>query len=858
MLKSRRTVSFLVIFAALVVPFLAPRSVSAGGSGLNVVVVVNQNSTNSLQLGNAYCEKRGVPPQNLFRMTNWTGGRVSWSRSQFESCLKQPLMELLSVRGLTNQVQVVLLSMDIPYRITEGANENSTTATLFYGFKTNTAPPDPGLPVTCSLPDSSFNSYSMSEMPFPEGAPDAAETNSLLAFLLTDTNLDGALGILSNGIAADGSFPTNPVYLAKTMDDPRTVREVLFDNAVFEAALAGGRQLQETNTDSTDFSQLSGMETGLYSFTIPESTFIPGSLADTLTSFAGGIFENQGQSVLLEFLHGGAVASYGTVVEPCNYTEKFPDPMAFFYQGRGFSVAEAYYQSVKNPYQGLFVGEPLSAPFAVLGAGDWINPSEGAVLSGSVNLSLEFETAGTKHPAGRFDLYVDGKFHRMITNLPPANGNTLSLTVKNISIAYQVPPAATVSSVAIELAAALNQQQQGTGVEANSVGDRLILSGLDPAKIGATLPLSVSSSAGSAGGLTTWVRTARGTFMDSAAYGYSSVLVSNTPALGDWMRLEVVKTNGSVVNLTVTNTSPQGTAASFAQDLVQKILASPELQLSDGVTADNFIPFPGNFAASFILQARTSGWPAAQIRASLSGAPGLVLYPTNSLTLDENRSDLQPRNHVYISSGLPLISFGFPFDSSQLDDGYHELTAVATEGTSVRTQTRFSRQVRVQNTTLTATITPELSGVVTTDASWTIGVQANRPDISSIELSSTGGRIGMVSDVAAFNFTVPSATLGVGLHPFYARVTDAMGNSYRTETIRVRLIAPFSITINPPATLLSWTATSGLRYQVLGAPSLAEPFQVVASFIATNSFIQFPLPAQTGSRTFYRVRVLEN
>jgi len=273
---------------------------------------------------------------------------------------------------------------------------------------------------------------------------------------------------------------------------------------------------------------------------------------------------------------------------------------------------------------------------------------------------------------------------------------------------------------------------------------------------------------------------------------------------------------------------------------------------------DNFITFPGNFAASFILQARTSGWPAAQIRASLSGSPGLVLYPTNSLTLDENRSDLQPRNHVYISSGLPLISFGFPFDSSQLDDGYHELTAVATEGTSVRTQTRFSRQVRVQNTTLTATITPEVSGVVTTDKSWTIGVQANRPDISSIELFSTGGRIGMVSNVSAYDFTVPSAALGVGLHPFYARVTDAMGNSYRTETIRVRLIAPFSIAINPPATLLSWTATPGLKYQVLEAPSLAEPFQVVASFIATNSFIQFPLPAQTGNQTFYRVQVLEN
>ena len=43
----------------------------AGGSGLNVIVVINQDSTNSVQLGNAYCEQRGVPPQNVLRMTNW-------------------------------------------------------------------------------------------------------------------------------------------------------------------------------------------------------------------------------------------------------------------------------------------------------------------------------------------------------------------------------------------------------------------------------------------------------------------------------------------------------------------------------------------------------------------------------------------------------------------------------------------------------------------------------------------------------------------------------------------------------------------------------------------------------------------
>jgi uncharacterized protein (TIGR03790 family) len=859
MFTSLKRSSLLAILTAFVA-LLAPRSAPAGGSGLNVVVVVNQNSTNSVQLGNEYCEKRGVPPQNLFRMTNWTGGQVAWSRSQFETCLKHPLMELLSARGLTNQAQVVLLSMDIPYRITEGANQNSTTATLFYGFKTNTAPPGPGLPASCSLPDISFNSYSMSEMPFPDAAPDTAETNSLLAFLLTDTSLDGALGILSNGIAADGRFPTNPVYLARTTDAARTVREVLFDNAVFEAAVAGGRRLQVTNTDSTAFSQLAGLETGLRSFTIPESAFIPGSLADTLTSFAGGIFEDQGQTVLLEFLHGGAVASYGTVVEPCNYRAKFPNPMAYFYQGRGFNVAEAYYQSVENPYQGLFVGEPLSAPFAILGAGDWPGLLDGAVLSGLVNLNLEYEATGSEHSVARFDLYVDGRFHRTITNLPPASGNTINVTVKNASVTYRVPSAATVSSVGDGLAAALNQQQNLSRVHAMSIGDRLLLTGLDPAKTGAELSLRASSSAGSAAGLTTWVRAARSTFLDSPARGYVSALVSNTPAVGDWIQLEVVKTNGSVVTLGVTNTSPQATAASFAQALIQQILSSTELQLSDGITAGDMDSFAGNYAASFALQARTSGWPAAQIRANLSGSPGLVLSPTTAQTLDENQSDLQPRNHLYVSSGLgfPMISLSFPFDSAQIDDGYHELTAVATEGTSVRTQTLFSRQVRVQNTSLNATITSSVLGVATTDMSWTIGITANQADISKIEFFSTGGSIGMVSSVSAFDFTVPSATLGVGLHPFYARVTDSMGNSYRTETIRVRLIPPFSLALNPEATLLSWTATPGLKYEVMKASSATVPFEVIGSVLATNSSIQFPLPAETSSQAFYRVQVLGN
>src|SRR6185295_12397327 len=106
----------------------------------------------------------------------------------------------------------------------------------------------------------------------------------------------------------------------------------------------------------------------------------------------GVIFEPDvhDHTTLLKFLYAGAAGSYGTVVEPCNYLEKFPSPQNYFYQARGFSLAECYYQSLTNPYQGLIVGEPLAAPFAQPPTGTWLGLPNNAVLAGTTNLSVQF------------------------------------------------------------------------------------------------------------------------------------------------------------------------------------------------------------------------------------------------------------------------------------------------------------------------------------------------------------------------------------------------------------------------------------------------------------------------------------
>jgi uncharacterized protein (TIGR03790 family) len=66
----------------------------------------------------------------------------------------------------------------------------------------------------------------------------------------------------------------------------------------------------------------------------------------------------------LRWLEAGATGSYGTVVEPCNLTTKFPHPgLLLTYYRRGDTLLESYWRSVAMPEQGVFIGEPLARPW---------------------------------------------------------------------------------------------------------------------------------------------------------------------------------------------------------------------------------------------------------------------------------------------------------------------------------------------------------------------------------------------------------------------------------------------------------------------------------------------------------------
>ena len=971
----------------------------AGGSGLNTLVVVNQTSSNSCVLGNNYSEKRSVSSENILRIA-WSGDNISWTSNEFALLLLDPLKKLLADRGLTNQISYVVLSMDIPFKtIWNATNVNSTTSTLFYGLKTYLGS------------QNHTNNYAASEADFLKAKPSTASSESFLATMLTAGSLAGAKHLVDQGVNCDGTFPIQPAILAQTTDPNRNIRRLMSDNAIINANIIGGISVTRTNSDDPSTqTNLMGYQTGLYQYNVSPGTFRPGAIADNVTSFGGVIFGTNDHTNLLAFIGGGAAGSYGTVAEPLADTEKFPNPQVFFYQSRGFSLAECYYQSVNQPYLGLTVAEPLAAPFASQGSGHWATGVSNSTVTGLSPLMVNFAASDVRRPIQQIDLFVDGKFYGTLTNLPPEPGNVLTVSLNGYPVTYTVPTNATIISIASNVTALINAPAvtNATKVKAIQFGDRIELQSIStnhtwfpsyvadsvfaatginyrvtylpdsfpprmipsgfnkighyriqleiptrlnyviqattnltdwqpiftntvagvidftdietashpfrfyrvlgpvpnlPPKISplgftnggifrvraesqmgqtcviavstnqvdwsgvitnqtggvfdlldatasntpsrfyrawlptppnpgllltnslqgmplaqvqnATRPYMVeiqtngvdwigvstnlafrdiqttaSSSTGSANSLSTFLHASRPMFLVPNIRGVQeyTFLAGNMTA-GAWVQFTLTLTNQQQLVIGSTNQTAGVNVTNLAFAVFNLIKTNLSLQGEAGVSVENYNVIGGQ--AKFTIQARSSGYAAAQIGitpAASGFASGVSVGPGFYRRLVQNISDLQPRNHLYVTAGAYNLTPTFSLDTTTLPDGYHELTAVAYEGSSVRTQTRTTVPVRVQNTSLTATMTLlDLTNNASAQGSYQIQVTANTNNISSITLFTTGGSMAVATNVSDVIFPVHGTNLWEGLHPFYALVEASTGEKYRTRTEWIRL-----------------------------------------------------------------------
>lgn len=305
-----------------------------------LAVIVNTLDPLSVRIGEYYIRQRQISFQNVIRVSFPPGGTML-TREEFEALKAQIDKQTMP------EVQAYALTWAAPYRV----ECMSITAALAFGF--DIAYCADGCKPT--QPSPYFNS--------PSRLP-ASQLRMRPAMAIAATSFEQAKALIDRGVQSDGSMPIATAYLLSTSDKARNVRSSAYPQveALLKKVRMPVRRLeQDSLTNQPDvlfyFTGIENVE-GLNTL-----TFVPGAVADHLTS-AGGMLTDSSQMSALRWLEAGATGSYGTVIEPCNMPQKFPHPalvIARYLQGE--TLIEAYWKSVMMPGQGIFVGEPLATPF---------------------------------------------------------------------------------------------------------------------------------------------------------------------------------------------------------------------------------------------------------------------------------------------------------------------------------------------------------------------------------------------------------------------------------------------------------------------------------------------------------------
>lgn len=311
-----------------------------GINASNLAVVVNDADPLSVQVGQLYVQKRNVPAANLLHV-NFVPGSTIMTPDAFK-VMKQTLDA-----STPANVQGYLLTWNAPYRV--GAMSITSAFALGYDVKYTS-------PTVCTMTAASTYFNHATRKPF-------TDLGVRPAMILGASTIDEARALIARGIASDGTVPAANSYLVSTTDVNRNVRASAFNSTVTTVSPYIKAEVDYTNA-------LVGKTDVMFYFTgvptvasLTTNKFLPGAVADHLTSY-GGMLTNSYQMSSLEWLKAGATGSYGSVVEPCNYTQKFPNPKVMMqHYLAGESLMESYWKSVAWPGEGVFIGEPLARPF---------------------------------------------------------------------------------------------------------------------------------------------------------------------------------------------------------------------------------------------------------------------------------------------------------------------------------------------------------------------------------------------------------------------------------------------------------------------------------------------------------------
>ena len=353
-------------------------------SGSNVVVVINQASSDSERIGARYAASRGVPAENVVRLKTTTSDDIDRAALEYE--IERPISEVITRNEAQDHILYIVVTKGIPLRVrgTAGldgtmASVDSELALLYRKLLGSPVPPGGRIP----------NPYYLGDRPISAAAPFShAAYDMYLVTRLDGFTVEDALKVVERGAAPvnDGRF----VLDARASMVGNRSGDSWLTMAADRLSAAGlkDRVLLDTKTS---VAAPTGPILGYYSWgsNDPSVTsrnmnlqFVPGALAGMFVSTDArtfkeppaswtigkwgdrkGYFEDSPQSLVGDLIRAGATGVSGHVAEPFLDGSARPQ-IVFPSYVAGFNLAESFYLGIPFlSWQNLVVGDPLCVPF---------------------------------------------------------------------------------------------------------------------------------------------------------------------------------------------------------------------------------------------------------------------------------------------------------------------------------------------------------------------------------------------------------------------------------------------------------------------------------------------------------------
>lgn len=344
------------------------------GDGLQpaqVLVVVNEASPESVELGAYYLQRRGIPESNLCRVTTVTGFHVT--RAEYETQIAAPIRSFMETHGLTTRIRCLALMWGVPVKIGAQARPDAPADAP--------APEYPDAAVDNELALVWHGNYEIAmRQPNPvywrstnsvaRGANGPAP-RTLMAARLDGITAADARRLLDDALAAerkglDGTFYLDAGGAYPWYDEHfRALAALVREHGSLPVVLD-----EKPTLFATGACPGTALYAGWYAYKradqhIGAFAWKRGAVGYHITSFsASELRDPDSKTWCNHLIRAGVAATLGPVSEP--HLEAFPLPEEFWpllLTGR-WTLAECYWRTLPHAsWQMTLIGDPLYRPF---------------------------------------------------------------------------------------------------------------------------------------------------------------------------------------------------------------------------------------------------------------------------------------------------------------------------------------------------------------------------------------------------------------------------------------------------------------------------------------------------------------